>query len=61
MVQMSESGPGYMHRIIVIPYMHILIYYVPCMLRKHGNLKQFGGQGITKWLLVATNANTFAQ
>ena len=69
MVQMSGSGPGYMHRIIVTPYMHILIYHVPCMLRKHGSLKQFSGQGITNWLLVATNtlyvlynnANTFAQ
>ena len=53
MVQMSGSGPGYMHRIIVTPYMHILIYH---MLRKHGSLMQFSGQGITNWLLVATNA-----
>lgn len=49
---MSGTGPGYMHTIIVTPYMHILIYHVPCMLRKHGSLKTFSRQGITNLLLV---------
>ena len=31
-VQMSGSGPGYMQTIKATPYMHILIYHVPCML-----------------------------
>ena len=44
---MSGSGPGYMQTIIVTPYMHKLTYQVLCMLRKHGSLKQFSGQGIT--------------
>ena len=45
MKAMSGSGPGYMQRVIITPYMHTLIYHVPEMLRKHGSLKFFSGQG----------------
>ena len=31
----------------VTPYMHIMVYHVPKMLRVFGNIKQFSGQG--KW------------
>ena len=56
---MSGSGQGYMQTIIVIPYMHILTYHVPCMLRKHGSLKQFSGQGIRNSLLVDGDDRVF--
>lgn len=46
MVAMSGSGPGYMQTIIVTPYMHILIFHVPTMLRNLGTLKTFSGQGM---------------
>ena len=56
---MSGSGPGYMQTIIVTPYMHTLIYQVPCMLRKHGSRKQVSGQGITNLLLVDGDDRVF--
>lgn len=46
MVNISGSGPGYAHTIIITPYMHSLVYHVPVMLRKHRSLKKFSGQGI---------------
>jgi len=46
MVNMSGSGPGYKHTVIITPYMHILIHHIPHMLRKHGSLQIFSGQGI---------------
>ena len=45
MVAMSGSGPGYMQTVIITPYMHSLIYHVPVMLRRHGSLRSFSGQG----------------
>ncbi|KAJ7383407.1 hypothetical protein OS493_028083 [Desmophyllum pertusum] len=48
MVDMSGSGPGYKHTIIITPYMHILIYHVPLMLQRHGSLRIFSGQGVEK-------------
>lgn len=38
MVAMSGSGPGYVHTIIITPYMHLLMYHIPILLRKHGSL-----------------------
>ena len=46
MVAMSGSGPGYMQTVIITPYMHSMIFHVPEMMRKHGSLRQFSGQGI---------------
>ena len=43
---MSGSGPGYKHTVIITPYMHILIHHIPHMLRRHGSLRIFSGQGI---------------
>lgn len=45
MVAMSGSGPGYAHAIFITPYMHLLIYHIPILLRKHGSLGSFSGQG----------------
>ena len=46
MVAMSGSGPGYSQTIIITPYMHAsLIYHVPALLRRHGSLRLFSGQG----------------
>ena len=30
----------------VTPYMHALVYHVPIMIEKFGNIKKFSGQGI---------------
>ena len=46
MVAMSGSGPGYMQTIIITPYVHNMIYHVPQMMKKHGSLRRFSGQGI---------------
>ena len=43
---MSGSGPGYMQTIIITPYVHNMIYHVPQMMKKHGSLRKFSGQGI---------------
>ena len=46
MVAMSGSGRGYMQTIIITPYVHNMIYHVPQMMKKHGSLRRFSGQGI---------------
>ena len=46
MAAMSGSGPGYMQTIIITPYVHNMIYHVPQMMKKHGSLREFSGQGI---------------
>ena len=46
MVQMSGSGAGYLHETITTPNMHALVFHVPTMIKMHGSLKQFSGQGI---------------
>ena len=46
MLAMGGQGPGYMHTVIITPYMHSLIYHVPVMLKRHGSLQKFSGQGI---------------
>ena len=52
MVAMSGSGPGYMQTVIITPYMHSLIYHVPVMLRRHGSLRTFSGQGNFVFLFI---------
>ena len=37
----------------VTPYMHIMVFHVPKMLRHFGNIKQFSGQGKFKITPVA--------
>ncbi|KAJ7371102.1 hypothetical protein OS493_027790 [Desmophyllum pertusum] len=48
MVAMSGSGPGYQHTVIITPYMHSLVFHVPVMMKKHGSMRQFSGQGVEK-------------
>ena len=47
MVAMSGSGSGYSQTAIIIPYMHSIIYHIPTMMRKHGSLRHYSGQGIS--------------
>lgn len=47
MVAMSGSGPGYSQTVIITPYMHSMIYHIPMMMRKHGSLRHYSGQGIS--------------
>lgn len=44
MVGMTGSRPGYLPENIITPYMHVLIFHVPTMIRMHGS-KKFSGQG----------------
>ena len=46
LVAMSGSGPGYMQRVIITPYIHSMIFHVPEMIRRHGSLRHFSGQDI---------------
>ena len=43
-VELGDEIQGY-QRIRVTPYMHCMVFHVPQMLRKYGNIKQFSGQG----------------
>lgn len=43
-LSMSSVVQGYQRRNIT-PYMHILAYHVPEMVRNNGNIKQFSRQG----------------
>ena len=43
-LSMSSVVQGYQRR-NTTPYMHILVYHVPQMIRNNGNIKQFSGQG----------------
>lgn len=45
---MSGSGPDYAQTIIITPYMHSMIFHVPMMMRRHGSLRFFSGQGVEK-------------
>ena len=36
----------------VTPYMHCMVYHVPTMLTKYGNLRQFSGQGTYTYTLL---------
>ncbi|KAJ7380565.1 hypothetical protein OS493_009032 [Desmophyllum pertusum] len=47
-IGMSGSGPGYIQKNIITPYMHSLIYHVPVMLQRYGSLRSFSGQGVEK-------------
>jgi len=45
MVQMSGSRAGYLHE-TTTPYMYAFVFHVPTVIKMHGSLKQFSGQGI---------------
>ena len=45
LAQMAGSGPGYLAENIITPYIHIMVYHVPTMIRNNGSLKYFSGQG----------------
>lgn len=45
MVAMAGSGSGYLGTIIITLYMYTLIYRALAMLRRHGSLCLFSGQG----------------
>ena len=42
---MPGTGSGYTNEIMTTPYIHILVYYTLTMIRNHGSLKYFSGQG----------------
>lgn len=50
---MSGSGPGYAQTIIITPYMHSMIFHVPVMMRKHGSLRFFSGQGVCSFNVLS--------
>ena len=52
MVSMSGSGAGYLDENIITPYMHILVFHVPTMMRMHGSLKKLSGQGTFSLFLM---------
>ena len=52
MIAMSGSGPDYMQGIIITPYIHSIICHVPVMMKIHGSLRQFSGQGTTYLYLL---------
>ena len=41
---LGDRCEGFQRRSIT-PYIHIMVYHVPFMLKRFGNLKQFLGQG----------------
>ena len=43
-VALSSSMEGH-QKSCVTPYMHVLAYHVPDMIRKHGSIRRFSGQG----------------
>ena len=55
MNSMAGSGPGYKHKVIITPYMHILVFHIPLMMQDHGNIKQFSGQGKNISKITASN------
>ena len=58
MVAMSGSGPGYVQTIIITPYMHSMIFHVPEMMRKHGSLRFFSGQGVCSFNVLSKHTNS---
>ena len=46
-LQLGTQLQGYQKK-HVTPYMHVLVYHIPGMLRRFGNIKQFSGQGVEK-------------
>lgn len=43
-VSIGRHYEGYTRK-SVTPYMHILVFHVPQMIQKYGNIKKFSGQG----------------
>ena len=58
MVAMSGSGPAYALTIIITPYMHSKIFHVPVMMRKHGSLRFFSGQGVCSFIVLSKHTNS---
>ena len=46
-LELGGRAPGFERR-SVTPYMHIMIYHVPQMIKEHGCLKKFSGQLVAK-------------
>ena len=44
---LSEHLEGYDSKSIT-PYIHVMVYHVPKMLKTYGSIKQFTGQGVEK-------------
>lgn len=58
MVAMSGSGPDYAQTIIITPYMYSMIFHVPVMMRKHGSLRFFSGQGVCPFNVLSKHTNS---
>lgn len=58
MVATSDSRPGYAQTIIITPYMHSMIFHVPVMMRKHGSLRFFSGQGVCSFNVLSKHTNS---
>ena len=43
-LSLSNKLLGYANKDIT-PYMHIMVFHVPRIIKRYGNLKQFSGQG----------------
>ena len=46
------KGPGYDAANPITPYIHVMVYHCPTLLRKYGNIKMFTGQGNTIFLVL---------
>lgn len=46
-LDLGRSLEGYDSKCIT-PYMHILVYHVPQLMKMYGGIKQFTGQGVEK-------------
>ena len=46
------KGPGYDAANPITPYIHVIVYHCPTLLRKYGNIKMFTGQGNTIFLVL---------
>ena len=52
-VSLGEHYEGYSRK-HVTPYMHIMVFQVPDMIERHGNIKMFSGQGKSMKLTMYT-------
>lgn len=46
------KGPGYDAANPITPYIHVMVYHCPTLLRRYGNIKMFTGQGNTTFLVL---------
>ena len=47
------KGPGYDAANPITPYIHVMVYHCPTLLRRYGNIKMFTGQGNTIFLVLS--------